>query len=542
MIEKLGELIENLQKVFKYRNGILIFNKKMQEEANSLLSEFASLSGTFENTIKNERSNIEEELTIIDTQTGEKISLIDISNMNERVKNLLTKNNVFSCLKALALSNKCAHIFDGKIKEVKNKIEEYYSLLYPLTLDAENFSFADSVETHIPEDVYELYPILEEFNDHQFSKLYKVLFNNTKLNKGVKISVLKSLNISFDIKSDEEINRIFDVVLENKYNFVYSYLFYQFKKGEKLLSLQNKMFGIKDNYISMIGQLLKQDERFIKVNYELVRTEDAKPGFEYMLIVDDKDLQYYIEVHMPNFIATTLIKQHGLKESTERKTIKLGASAVYERKSEEVSSVFDALNKGNISDSGKRRAKIITRDLDVDGGIELFQEKNDADYLFITEKISKRLSLMESYLIDNKMHLDEVEFNRDLFNNENFSIEFIKNIVNKKYYSIFINFYYDEKENFIKYSLSKLLNGDAFDKFICEKIFYNLDNYNLIGKLLINIDDLKEKFINNYKYSIDENLNFIQIKDKFDYLIDKYINEYIEDEIDKENDLNGFTR
>lgn len=328
------------------------------------------------------------------------------------------------------------------------------------------------------------------------------------------------------------------------------------------------MFAIKDEYISMIGQLLKNDVRFTNVKYELIRTPDATPGFEYMLVIDDRDLQYYIEVHMPNFVATSLIEQYGLFESKERKTQKLGASAVYERSKNEINGVLKALNIGLLE--GKKRAQIITRGFSRNSVTDDLQteilsdkvdsEKNESeleDYSFITDKIEEPLSLLEKYLLSNKRYLNEIEFNREIQKNENYPLNLAKNIAHKNYYNIYINFDDDNKIEFIKFSLNELKNGDAFDKTILQTINNNIHNYdhNLIGELLINKDILKKEFVYNRKYTIDKMLNITKedknmnsyINEKLIYgqkeeinkLMNEYIIKYLYDKYDKENNKNG---
>ncbi len=567
LYKKLGDLINQLKNIFTSNNGKILYDKKTQDKVNNLLEEIANLSKTFENSIKRERRNIKNELTIIDTKTGKKVELVDVNSMTNRVKNVLSKNNIFSCLKSLALTNKCAHIFDGDIKRIKSNIEKYYNLIYYPSFDEKTFSFMDSVEQVFPYKNFLFYN-LDGIEEGKFDKICKALFSDNKLNKETKISILKSLNITFDIKNESQINDKFEKIKNQKENLVYSYLIQQYKTGKYVLLLQSKMFAIKDEYISMIGQLLKNDVRFTNVKYELIRTPDATPGFEYMLVIDDRDLQYYIEVHMPNFVATSLIEQYGLFESKERKTQKLGASAVYERSKNEINGVLKALNTGLLE--GKKRAQIITRgfcrnSVTDDLQTEILSDKVDSekneseleDYSFITDKIEEPLSLLEKYLLSNKRYLNEIEFNREIQKNENYPLNLAKNIAHKNYYNIYINFDDDNKIEFIKFSLNELKNGDAFDKTILQTINNNIHNYdhNLIGELLINKDILKKEFVYNRKYTIDKMLNITKedknmnsyINEKLIYgqkeeinkLMNEYIIKYLYDKYDKENNKNG---
>jgi len=537
---ELGELINQLKNIFIYNNGKNIYNNQTQDKVNELLKQIASKSKTFDRNIKNEKRNIQNELTIIDTKTGKKVELIDSNNMADRVKNVLSKNNIFSCLKALALSNKCAHTFDGDLDGIKSNIEKYYNLIYSNQFDKKTFNFMSSIETIFPKPSKEIayHYNLEDLEEKQFNKICNVLFcDNKNINKGIKISTLKSLNISFDIQNELEINEKFDKLRNDRENIVYSYLQQQYKNGQYILSLQSKMFAIKDEYISMIGQLLKNDKRFANIKYELVKTPDATKGFEYMLVIDDKDLQYYIEVHMPNFIANSLIKKYGLKESTQRETQNLGASAIYERDKEETNKVLDALNKGLIK-SGEKRAKIMTRE-------STPSEETPRDYSFITEKIEEKPSYLETYLITNNIYLNDVEFNREIRKNERYPISFTKSIIQQNYYNIFSIFDLDTKSNFINYSLNELQNGDEFDKVVFQNIQENIYNYNydIIGRLLINTNILKEDFVNKYSNMLNEILNrYNNYQDKImsnfnNYqkeIMDKY-NNYQKEIMDKYN-------
>ena len=316
---ELLELINHLKNLFAYKDEILLYNKKTQDKVNILLEQIATLTKTFDNTIKNEKSNIRNELTIIDTTTGERRELVDIDSIDERVKNVLKSNNMFSCLKSLALCNKCAHSFDGNIKSGFNKngtledgklaktFKEYYNLLYPNEIDNEIISFMQPLSEKFPKIINNSSYNLNNIDDYQFEKLCNVILNNNKeYNKGTKISILKQLSISFNIKNNQEIDEKFNKVISDKDKIISTFLAKKYNEGMEQVKLQNKMFAIKDYYISMIGQLLKKDV-FKNIKYELVKTEDAVLGFEYMLIIDDKDLSYYIEVHMPNFIATIVV-------------------------------------------------------------------------------------------------------------------------------------------------------------------------------------------------------------------------------------------
>ena len=532
---ELSNLINQLKNIFVYDNGRLLYDEKKQFKANVLLQKILLLTGTFDSNIKNERENIRNELTLVDTSTGEETMLVDIDSIDERVKSVLSDNNLFSCLKSLALCNKCAHSFDGEINKIRGIFEKYYSLLYPDSAGMA-VSFYRPLEDVFPEIKNSKLYDLGNITNYDFEKLCNVILSdNKKVNKGIKISVLRMLNVSFEIKSDEDINRKFDIIVKHIEIIINSFLVKKYAEGMELLQLQNRMFSIKDDYISMVGQLLKNGS-LKKIEYELVRTEDAQPGFEYMLIIDDVELSYYIEVHMPNFIAEALIKQYGLVESRTRTTQKLGASAVYKRDSDEVTKIRDALTANMISD-GLVRAKIISRG-DIAGGLAL-AESTLQDYTFITSEISHEKMEIEEYLELKKMHQDDVEENRLIVLNENYSEEVTREIVSYNYLKIYQSFTDKQKYEFVLFSLNKLKEKDAFDKHLANFLISNYSNYdiNFIAKIIIYKDKYKRKFIDKNKENIDE----IKINDKvyIDNLLNNYIENLIVNAYSEESNNNG---
>ena len=119
--DKLFKLVNQLKNIFIYHSETLQYNEKLQSKVNKLMDELANLTGVFNVGIKNETANIINELTIIDKKTQERVELVNIESMAQRVKSINNKNNIFSCLKTLALSNKIAHIYDGNVKKCKNR-------------------------------------------------------------------------------------------------------------------------------------------------------------------------------------------------------------------------------------------------------------------------------------------------------------------------------------------------------------------------------------------------------------------------------------
>ncbi|NLC48440.1 MAG: hypothetical protein GX758_03675 [Tenericutes bacterium] len=549
--KKIDSLINQLKNIFTYNNGKLLYSSQMQLKADLLLKEIATISKTFDTGIKNEEKNIEEFLTITDKITNKRVQLISIDSMADRVKNVLEKQNVFSCLKSLALSNKCAHIFDGDIRSIKSKIEKYYSFVYLSEFDERSFTFFEDVENVLPPLKGNVYN-LEKTNDYQFDKILNILFKNESVNKNTKISILMSLNVNFNKKNEEEINKKFEKILEDREMIVYSYLKDRYTKGKHLASLQSKMFSIKSNYTTMIGQLLTQDEKFSVVNYELVKTPGAVQGFEYMLIIDDKELSYYIEVHMHNFIATSLVKRYGLNIKTERETQKLGSSAVYIRDEKEIQSLLKAINSEGLNFDGIKRAKIITRGYESEDNVDANKESlNEAsDYLFITDEISEVVPLIETFMILNDIRTDDVNFNREFQLNENYPSNLTKKIVLKNYLSMYNEFQNSTKIDFINYSLNILKIGDAFDKIILNNIIYDEYDIDLIGKLLINKNVLKENFIKDNKIIINDILNnetdninlLYRQRETINFIMNDYVTNYLDDEVNKEKNKDGRTK
>lgn len=590
------DLINQLKNLFVYKDEILLYNEKTQAKANILLEQIATLTETFNNTIKNEKRKVRKELTITDTFTGERRELVDIDSIDGRVKNVLKGNNMFSCLKSLALCNKCAHNFDGNIKKIRNDFINYYDVVYPNEINLQfptekdkkdNLTFMQPLSVKFPKVINSIPFHLNNIDDNEIKKIID-LNNQKKYAKGLKIHVLRQLNISFDIEDDKKIDEVFDKVISNKNKIVNAFLEKKYNEGMEQVKLQNRMFAIKDYYISMIGQLL-QKGAFKNVKYELIKTsgDGVKSGFEYMLIIDDKSLSYYIEVHMPNFISTSLIREYGLVESTERTTQRLGASAVYKRETSEIREIYKALNNNFITD-GRVRGEIISRNYPLEfsdavkqennGDSENYSEYSSDDYSFITRRIADKPIEFEEYLKYKNMFNEVAENNKFILLNENYPEKITKEIVCNNYLNIFNSLNYYNKNEFILYSLDKLKNEDIFDKYLFNLIKNNYMNYdiNQLAKIIIYKNNLKSDFLDkninkineildkrinkineilynqnnnkslnklynslNYK---DNNINNIltdENKESINLLIEKYISDYIESENNKEIDNDG---
>jgi len=498
----LSELIEKLKKLFCYTDKKLVYNYQTQEDVNKYLTEIARRTGTFTKNIENETDNIQSELTIEDPITHQKTSLINIASMSDRVKNVLNSNNIFSCLKSLALANKCAHSFDGKIKTVKESFISYYKKNYG-PIDESKITFRQPFETIFPEiktnNLYDLSDVSLGNLESICNLISKQHPENIKKQK--KIGILKQLKIPFNVRDENDINYQFQSIVNNKNELINSYLIKKYEEGIQQLRLQDIMFSIKDDYISMIGQLLKT-ESFSNIEYELVKTPGATKGFEYMLIIDDKELSYYIEVHMPNFIAHCLIKEYGLVVSRTRKTINLGATAVYRRNPEEIEKMRQAKNNGAVSG---RRVDILTRELTQDDGSNGGNPQLDgtgdvlgvstpsrkigqfaiSQYDFQTREISQEKSSFESFLLSKEIHTEEIARNNYMRSNENYPQDVIEGIICENYYSIYESLSEDDKISYILDDFNKTKNGDAFDRVLIEQINLNFCDMDTIAKLLI---------------------------------------------------------
>ena len=546
---ELQDLINELKNLFVYKKEILTYNQQTHEKARLLLDRIASITKTYDNTIKNESSNIRDELTIIDSSTGEKINLIDIESMGNRVKNLLDDNNMFSCLKALALSNKCAHSFDGELESSREFFIYYYNKLYPNELSGnEIISFMEPINNKFPKIIVNSTKYnINNLDDNKFEKLFKLLSSKKpNLKKEAKISVLRQFNISYNPDDNNDINKKFLEVVRDKDEILKAYLTKKYNEANDMVNMQNKLFAVKDEYISMIGQLLKTKE-FKDVKYELVKTSDATSGFDYMLIIDDKELTYYIEVHMPNVLALSLIREYGLVESRARVTQRLGASAVYKRDKTEVENIYGALNQGSIP-TGVRRAKVIARGYDPASSFEISHDA-DTSYLFSTKKINTRSNKFEDFLIHKNIFQNEVQNIKNILSNENFPYYILNKIVCDKYYSIYNSLNDISKADFIIYSIQNNKGGDFFDNYLCEFIEKNLNNYDKdeFAKMLIYKDKIKKEFLIKNKKIITDILNDKSnnktskrniINNELKLLFDEYILEYINKEEYKDGNEN----
>lgn len=508
-IDKISSLIEDLISLFNYDSNILHYDNKKQSKINKILTDIAKLTGTFSSNATNERKNIKKNLT---PTSG--ISLIDITSLEKRIGNLLNTNNIYSCLRTLALSNKCAHSFDSKIGPKGSTTEifkKYYEKLYGVTLGKNDVTFMKPLEKTFPQiNQNNLYD-LSQVSDHIFNQMYDLLCTKPeKVILGQKISILNSLKISFDKSNRDEVNRKYQEVINNKNQLLNDFLVKKYQEGVRFLELQNQMFAIKDNYISMIGQLLKKESKFRNIEYELVKTPNPTPGYEYMLIINDKDLSYYIEVHMPNVIAHSLIKEYGLVESTTRKTTKGGAPAVYERDPKEIARIREAKAKGTVTGN---IANILSREHTSDSE----SHPPGENYEFQTQEIASKNSSFEHFLIKNNVYLDEVTKNKQLLLNENYPLSMTESIVCENYCDIYQKLDNSLKIDYVSSNLNEIKNGDQFDKMFFNRTINSVYDMDVIANLLIRENIMKRNFkslLEEKKESIDKIIVFNEYETK----------------------------
>ena len=535
----LTTIIDELSEIFTSNSGKILYDQQTQYLVSDLLIDLAEKSGTFEKNIKNEFKNLNPEFS----------TLIDLDSIPSRVFTVLIENNIYACLKSLAITNKCAHAFDGDITSAKNALKELYQDIYYEELNSRTFSFMHDIDLALP-DNFEANPLkiyqLPELSASRFKSIRSIL-DKQNPKKGEKIGILRDLKINIQGLSDAKIDELFSMFQDNKKYLDYLFLRQLYKQGQHLVILQSKVFALKNEFTSMIGQLLVKNNNFSKLTYELVKTEHATTGFEYMLVIDDPELQYYIEVHMPNFIAFNLM-HHGLKFSEERKTTKLGASAVYKRDPDEILNILMFQQTNEFSAAGKQRAKVITRDyvLDGDGGknTDPSNESNSdlptqtvsttsiqtdfpETYSFDVDQISTELTHFEEFLKYTSEFQESLSFNMSYMSNESFSYKSTQKIVDANYHKIFTDMNENAKIEFISFSLGKLEGGDIFDRCLIRAIMQQrTQDIDLIGKLLISQKALKDKTIKYVNKQLTQSYKKYSQED-ITILISDYLNKYM---------------
>jgi hypothetical protein len=399
-MDKLDSLISEITDLFISR-GISkqIYTNVEQDIISRNLTEISRIVGSFDKQKKNEKRNIEEDLSIVDSQTGKRVNLVDIDRMNNAVEHVLEENDIYAILKSLAISNKCAHALIHSTDQIKERIEYWKN--------EKNASCAKDEKSEIEFDI-------SSISECEMKKLIKQ-FKKTPKNRGAIINVCKTLGIDIsDIKGDEiALRELYEKIKNSREDIIDRYISGLNEDLNKKEDARKSMFWIKDQLIVIIAQLLKNDERYKNFEYEMVK--NGEPPFQNMLAIDDPDLSYYIEVHMPDYIANTLVKEYGISEPVEndkRKFEKLGASAIYRRDDKEIRNIL-LRSLDNI------RARIISRNKSVNasddrndgsGGEGVRnKEKNEEDkrntrpskYTFVTNRIleNPNVGILENFLL-----------------------------------------------------------------------------------------------------------------------------------------------
>ena len=506
--KEIKDLIIDIQRRFLEENSeYQEWSEVDQEIINKKLSELASPIGVFDNTSKNETENIKEDLTITDKDTGEEILLVDIVSMNKRVRGVLNSNDIFSVLRSVAISNKCAHRFDdnynGLQEQIKNIKEKRLYDLVKVPLDDSNMKF--NVESFSIDGINKLMDALEDRNPK----------------RGKIISVCKSLGIDItDIKSDEqELKKKFNELRYYRREILESYIKVLSDKAEIEKEFRRDLFWIKDQFIAIIGQLLINDDKYSQLDYEMIRCGDGE--FENMLAIDYPELSYYIELHMPNYMADLLITEFGVKEpvdSSERSFERLGASAVYDREDAEIEAIKE------IPQTNARR-RIISRPK---------KNLNAAQkYSSSTKKIRtpEDINIMEDYLkylsINeikySKMRSDEKETNIE----DRITADSIDEVLRQKDFKA--NQSTELRKEFMKdikaFARRKVLAGSEFDKVFFMYAIGKSDNEFI--KLMAYQKEISSRF--KRKQENDDNINIIgmyQFIENETYKYEKEINKY----------------
>ncbi len=498
--------VNDLRMIFEFKKNRLVYTDVSQSKASSLLVRLCNMLGIFDRGITNEKRIISEELSYIDKRTGKTVNFVN--SIDNRVRGVLDNNNMYTCLKALALSNKCAHAFDRGIKSKA-----------AIIIDTFNSYYSPEISNHITffKPFNEIFPDINVNNLYNVSKINKIndLVKDIKrikkdvgrASKKQKTGILNLLGIKFDYIDDDEIDELISHIDVNK--LINSWIYKNYKDGVRLVKLQNSMFQIKNNYIGMIGQLLVSDLKNVK--YELIETAERKKGFKNMLVIDDSDLSYYIEIHMSDVYAEILERKYGLVKSKVRTTAHASAAAIYNRYKEEMDELTDALINGGVSSEGIERAKVISRakSKDFDSSIN----GNNSSYTFVTEEIMRGSELFESFLSKMEGYEGVIEQNQAILHNGDYPIEMNINNICDNYYKIFNSFDENSKRMFIIYASNELQKGDDFDRALIQNHFIRgLTNVDRLGKIFIYSNLLK------YGY-LDDREKYMNANDYIDKLI-----------------------
>jgi len=535
-LDKLFRLVKELNKLFVKTGSEnnKTYSNISQLISNTFLFEFAHECGVLEKTKNTEKNNIETGLVLEDKETGQKTPLIDIDSMSRRVDTVLDSIDMHACLKSLAVSNKCAHSFDSTITSLQNSFITLYERYSGVLLDDVSFmrkfdEVCPDIDK-IPKEFINLAKRLINKNgrymtNKEFFKIYEALNpSNDKINhiEIIKKFLINDLKVSF--KDDKEALNLFTFFKNNRNKLYEAYMYVTYGIGASLVAIQSEMFSIKSNYISMIAQLISNGE-FKDIKNELIKTT-GKEGFKHMLIIDDPELSYYIEVHMPDYLKEELTREYGFVVSEERSTPSLGASAVYRRDKEEIKDIKDALNEGKLDEKKNKaqtRAKVITRDLNESEDVSI-------GYEYKTKEIPQTsVSFLREFLREQNIHTfdDILRFTSKFLENENYSLDQTFTIVNNYHYNIYMSLNNLTKELFISNSLNGIEDEklDEFDKELLKALRLEDDSNKILKQSGIAVDkDLIAKVL-IFKDSIKR--DYFESKTKKN--MQAFINDAIED-------------
>ena len=533
--QKINDLIIEIEKPFikNIEKKNLIWTNIDQDKINEKIAVLADITKIFFEQSEKERNNIKSDLTIIDSVTRKEIQLIDINSMNKRVRNIFDNNDIFSLCRSLAVINKCIHsqYFDGETKSISTKIDY-------LSNEAKQQKYVDDFNVDI-----------SKLSNNEIEEILGTLSKNSlpdKKKNSIMISIMRALKLDINMKNLEQ---DYLKIKNARPQILKAYVEKLQDDKEALQSFQEDLYWIKDQFIVMISQLLKNDSRYKQLEYELVKNGNG--DFENMLAIDYPKLSYYIEIHMPNFISNELIKTYGFdppRDNNNRKFEKLGASAVYDRDEQEITEIrnhmYDNIDPNDPEYSKKvARRKIITR-----GGETIVNGvKKDIQYSFRTNRIinNEEASLLEKYLISDNDYPKERIVNilkySKMRSNENIkNIEFeiqkdiVDTILNKKeeLYKIdkqLANNYIDKIKTYIKKEISK---EKRFDK-VLYMLAYNKEDDEFL-KIMSRQKELSDRYYNkiNYDDNILDIIKFIENED---------IKESVENNI-KENYLEYYNK
>ena len=458
----LFEMISNLKKIiFSLYPKVLLSNPEKQEYFNNMLMDYSKKIGV---------NNLDEE--------------------NE--KYLKINNKLYSCLNLLSIAGKSAHILDEDIQKASESFIKMYESYSGIHL--ENVSFMKDFNEVCPEikninkEIIKFINKLcekEEKNitDNEFKRIYSILDKNTYTDiKDIKLFISKGLGI--DPKNDQNAIDLYELLKENKTKIFEAYLFKKYNYGKSLLNLQNEMFAVKNYYLEMTAELLKEGN--LNINYYLAKTEEEKEGFTYSLIIDDKENSNHIELPLSDYMLDIFVKEFNFKKEEKK-------------------------NKKKEEKKTKKKEEKKTKKKELNKTTNIIEQKP-------TEVLYK--SLLRSYLYKYDIHKydDILKFADGIVNNENYPLNVTMVISSNYYMNVYQSLDPKEQNLFI---LDSLYNPheeyDELDKVIINKLKIlnekEKTNNNLIAEILITKEQIKDSFNKEEKITFEE-------------YIDKYIDEH----------------